>query len=484
MSLTREGESRSRLVELLDRTPQVAVRRLVTDPLSPNPLITDVTFDSRRVTLGSAFFCVRGDHDDGHDFASGAVRAGAAAIVVDHELAQLGHVAQVVVDGTRKAMAYLSSTFFDNPSHSMTVVGITGTNGKTTTAHIVSSALEFLGSRTGTIGTLSGAHTTPEAPDLQRRLAEFKHDGCTSIAMEVSSHALALDRVLGSRFRIAIFTNLGGDHRDLHGTTERYFAAKARLFEPDLSECGVVNIDDVHGRLLMHASSIPMFAFSLADASDLEFASFEHSFTWRGERVRVQLGGRFNVMNSLAAATALEVIGYAPADIVRAVSATTPVPGRFEQIVAGQDFLVVVDYAHTPEALREVLSSARGAAAGNRVIVVFGCGGDRDREKRPLMGRVAAMSCDSVVVTSDNPRSEDPLTIINDIIGGVPAEYRTSTVVEPDRHQAIAVALRAAGPGDVVVIAGKGHETTQTIQSTVSPFDDRIVARALLESMS
>ncbi len=475
--------SRDRLSNLLARAPQVVAHRVVGGPSGTDPVITDVVLDSRRVTPGSLFFCVRGEHNDGHEFAAEAVAAGAVAIVVDHELSHIGPTAQVVVDNTRAAMAHLSSAFFGQPSRDLTVVGITGTNGKTTTAHIMACALEFLGSRTGTIGTLSGSHTTPEAPDLQRRLSAFRQDGYTSVVMEVSSHALALDRVLGTRFRVAVFTNLGRDHLDLHDTVERYFAAKARLFEADLSDHGVVNVDDVHGRLLTDVASIPLSTFSLADISDLDFGAFSHSYTWRGQRVRVELGGQFNVMNSLAAATALEVLGYAPEAIARAVSTTSMVPGRFEPVDAGQDFVVVVDYAHTPDALREVLISARAVALDNRVIVVFGCGGDRDREKRPLMGLAAATSADHVVVTSDNPRSEDPLAIINDIIEGVPAEYRTRTVVEPDRHNAIAAALRAAGPGDVVVIAGKGHETTQTVQTTVSAFDDRLVARTLLETM-
>jgi UDP-N-acetylmuramoyl-L-alanyl-D-glutamate--2,6-diaminopimelate ligase len=476
--------ARQRLAETLARARQVAVQRLVGAGPTYDPIITDITFDSRRVTPGALFCCVRGDHSDGHQFAAAAVNDGAVAIVVDHELSVPADTVQIVVDDTRRAMAFLSAAYFGEPSNDMTVVGITGTNGKTTTAHILSCALENLGSPTGTIGTLSGSHTTPEAPELQRRLAEFKANGCASVAMEVSSHALALDRVLGTRFRVAVFTNLGRDHLDLHGTLERYFAAKARLFEPDLSDRGVINVDDVHGRLLLDVASIPLTTFSLNDASDIEIGAFHHAYTWHGERVRVQLGGRFNVMNSLAAATTLDVLGYTAADIASGLAATTLVPGRFEPVDAGQDFVVVVDYAHTPDALTEVLAGARSAANENRVIVVFGCGGDRDREKRPLMGLAAATSADQLIVTSDNPRSEDPAEIINDIIQGVPADYRTRAVVEPDRQRAIAAALRAAGPGDVVVIAGKGHETTQTIHSTVSPFDDRIVARTLLETMS
>ena len=475
--------SRRLLSDILKQAPEVRGRLVAATP-EDDPTITDITFDSRQVTAGSLFCCVRGDHVDGHRFAATAVAAGASAVVVDHALDGIVGATQIVVDDTRRAMAYLANSLFGSPSRDITVVGITGTNGKTTTAHILSCALEFLGKPTGTIGTLSGPHTTPEAPDLQRRLAEFKAQGCVAVAMEVSSHALALDRVLGTRFRVGVFTNLGRDHLDLHGTTERYFAAKARLFESDLTEHGVINVDDVHGRLLMHSASIPVSGFSIDEASDLIVGGFEHSFTWRGHAAHVRLGGHFNVLNSLAAATVLDVLGYDAPDIVAALGATTSVPGRFEPVDAGQDFVVVVDYAHTPDALREVLTSARVVADGHRVIVVFGCGGDRDHEKRPMMGLAAVTLADQVVVTSDNPRSEAPLAIINDVLGGVPAEYRSRAAVEPDRLEAIAVALRAAGPGDVVVIAGKGHETTQTIEHTVLPFDDRAVTRSLLENMS
>ncbi|MCU1393017.1 MAG: murE [Ilumatobacteraceae bacterium] len=480
--MTADADGRSvRLSAILDAT-RTATGRIVGDG---DPLVTGVVFDSRAVVEGSMFFCLRGEHRDGHDFALTAVADGAVVLVVDHEVAigaPVGRpVVQLVVADTRVAMGPISAAFHGHPSDSLDIIGITGTNGKTTTAHIVASALTALGRRTGVIGTLSGAHTTPEAPELQGRLAAFRDEGCSAVAMEVSSHALALDRVGGTRFRVGIFTNLGRDHLDLHGTQERYFAAKARLFEPDLTEVGVVNVDDVHGRLLADAASIPIVRCSNDDASDIEVGPFELSYTWRGEHLRIGLGGRFNVANSLAAATALAEIGHTPAAICAAIATTPPVRGRFEPVDAGQDFVVVIDYAHTPDALTEVLAAAREIAGTKRVLVVFGCGGDRDREKRPEMGRAAAESADVIVVTSDNPRSEDPSAIINDIIGGVPADYRGRIAVESDRHQAIEVALRSAGSGDVVVIAGKGHETTQTFAATVTPFDDREVARTLLE---
>ncbi|MEO6124629.1 MAG: UDP-N-acetylmuramoyl-L-alanyl-D-glutamate--2,6-diaminopimelate ligase [Ilumatobacteraceae bacterium] len=459
---------------------RAGVERLAVDS---DPLVRDITFDSRQVAPGTLFCCLRGERRDGHEFAADAVASGAVAVLVDHVMALEG-VVQVVVDDTRVAMAELAASLFGHPSARLDVIGITGTNGKTTTAHILASALEALGSPTGVIGTLSGTHTTPEAPDLQRRLAGFLADGKRTVAMEVSSHALALDRVVGTHFRIGVFTNLGHDHLDLHGTQERYFAAKARLFEPDLTTHGVVNIDDVHGQLLADAHPIPMTTFSANDISDVIVGAFDHEYTWRGQRIRVGLGGRFNVMNSLAAATTLAVLGHEPAAISSALAMTTSVPGRFERIDAGQSFAVIVDYAHTPDALEQVLAAGRVVAGSNRVVVVFGCGGDRDHDKRPEMGRAAAQGADSVVITSDNPRSEDPAAIINDAIRGVPENYRGRIAVEPDRFQAIALALRTAGPGDVVIIAGKGHETTQTFHGTVASFDDRVVARELLENVS
>jgi UDP-N-acetylmuramoyl-L-alanyl-D-glutamate--2,6-diaminopimelate ligase len=347
----------------------------------------------------------------------------------------------------------------------------------------MASVLTAAGMSTGVIGTLTGKHTTPESPDLQARLAEYVSEGKQAVVMEVSSHALSLHRVAGCHFAISVFTNLGRDHLDLHGTVERYFAAKAALFDAALSERGVSNIDDMHGRLLVDAATIPMVGFSAADLIDLEVSPTSHSYTWRGQRVEVAIGGAFNAMNSLAAATAAAELGVPLPVIAAGLAAVESVPGRFESVRAGQPFDVIVDFAHTPDGLREALGAARDAARGGRVIAVFGCGGDRDREKRPEMGAVAAALADRVVVTSDNPRSEEPLEIINAIIGGVPADYRDRVVSEPDRRRAFAGAFQVATAGDVVVIAGKGHETTQTIGDEVIPFDDRAVARELLEAL-
>jgi UDP-N-acetylmuramoyl-L-alanyl-D-glutamate--2,6-diaminopimelate ligase len=346
----------------------------------------------------------------------------------------------------------------------------------------MAAVLEAAGLPTGVIGTLTGKHTTPESPDLQAQLAAFVAEGRRAVAMEVSSHALALHRVAGCHFDLAVFTNLGRDHLDLHGTVERYFAAKAMLFDPSLSDRGIANVDDVHGRLLVDTASIPMTAFGEADMADLDVTPSSHSYTWRGQRIEVGIGGAFNAMNSLAAATAGALLDIPLAVIAQGLAGAGSVPGRFEAVRAGQSFDVIVDFAHTPDGLREALGAARSVAGDGRVIVVFGCGGDRDREKRPEMGAVAATMADEVIVTSDNPRSEDPQEIINAIIQGVPGDYRDRIVSEPDRRRAFAAAFQVASAGDLVLIAGKGHETSQTIGSQVVPFDDRAVARELLEA--
>ena len=363
----------------------------------------------------------------------------------------------------------------------MFTVGVTGTNGKTTTVHLLQAVLQAAGRTTEVIGTLTGARTTPEAPDLQRKFAELRDAGVAAVAMEVSSHALAQHRVLGTRFAAGVFTNLSRDHLDFHHDMSAYFQAKARLFEPDLTDRGVVNLDDPQGRLLLDAKRIPTVGFSLDDASDLELGTTGSSFVWRGEPIHLPLVGDFNVSNALAAATAAEVSGVSPADVAAGLAAAGAVPGRFEVLDEGQPFLTVVDYAHTPDGLTHALASARLLAGANRVLLVFGAGGDRDRSKRPEMGEAASRGADVVIITTDNPRSEDPMAIIDAVRSGVVAASDTLVVsVEPDRREAIGIAVAQARPGDVVLIAGKGHETTQTIGPRVLPFDDREVARTAL----
>jgi UDP-N-acetylmuramoyl-L-alanyl-D-glutamate--2,6-diaminopimelate ligase len=450
-----------------------------------------VDFDSRGVRPGSLFCCLRGAQSDGHDFAHHAVTDGAAALVVDHHLDL--DVAQVVVPDTRAAMGLLAAAFFDFPCRSLTMVGVTGTNGKTTTTAMIASILDQAGRPAKVIGTLTGTHTTPESSDLQSQLAEFVASGTKAVAMEVSSHALELQRVVGCHFDVAVFTNLGRDHLDLHGTPEQYFAAKAKLFRPALSDLAVVNVDDPHGRLLMDVGEVDTEGFGAANITDVQVTATQHSYVWRGQRIAVPIGGGFNVMNSLAAATATARLGIDPPTIARGLAIVPAVPGRFEAIVAGQQFAVIVDYAHTPDGLEQAIGAARqiavagagvaGAGVEGAVLVVFGCGGDRDRDKRPLMGAVAARLADHVVITSDNPRSEDPMAIINATFEGVPGDYRGRVVMEPDRRRAIEIAVHRAGSGDVVLIAGKGHELTQTVGDQQIAFDDRAVARLALESI-
>ncbi len=448
--------------------------------VGPDVVAAGITHDSRHVGPGTLFCCVPGASNDGHTFAAAAVRAGAVALLVDHHLDL--DVPQLVVPDVRAAMPYLASAIYDNPSRSLAVFGVTGTNGKTTTTWLLQSVLEHAGLPCGLLGTLSGAHTTPEAPAFQAQLAAFRDAGKKAAAVEVSSHALALHRVDATWFAVGVFTNLSRDHLDLHGTEDDYFAAKARLFEPERCAVAVINADDVRGRQLAAQVSVPVRLFSMHDAADIVLDARSATFTWHGQRIRLPLGGAFSVANGLAAATAALAYGIEPAVIAQGLAAATPVPGRFEPIDIGQPFGVIVDYAHTPDGLRVALDAARGVTR-NRLFVVFGCGGDRDATKRPLMGEMAKSRADFVILTSDNPRGESPAAIISDVVRGFPTGSTGNYVVELDRRAAIAAAFSMAGAGDVVVIAGKGHEATQTIGAEVRPFDDRVVARELLEAL-
>jgi UDP-N-acetylmuramoyl-L-alanyl-D-glutamate--2,6-diaminopimelate ligase len=466
-----------------------------------DPHVRAVVHDTRDVAPGSLFCCVRGARVDGHDLAGGAVAAGAVALLVDHTLPLA--VPQVVVPDVRRAVGPIAAAFWGNPSHELVVVGVTGTSGKTTVTHLLCPVLEASGlAPCAIIGTLSGARTTPEATDLQAMLAAQRDRGTSgagvgrgvgagrgAVAMEVSSHGLALHRVDGTRFAVAVFTNLSQDHLDFHHTMDEYFAAKAALFTAGFTDRAVVCSDDPRGRELLArlrapGSGVPATAYSLADAEQLALSPAGASFRWRGEPVELALAGRFNVTNAVAAAAAAEALGIEPGVVARGLSTATPAPGRFEAIDGGQLFTVLVDYAHKPDALDQALRAARELVAdGKRLLVVFGCGGDRDTAKRPLMGEVATRLADDVILTSDNPRSEDPLAIIDDIRAGIPSGAAATVAVEPDRRRAIERAVAGARPGDVVVIAGKGHETTQTIGDTVRRFDDREVARATLAAL-
>jgi UDP-N-acetylmuramoyl-L-alanyl-D-glutamate--2,6-diaminopimelate ligase len=452
--------------------------------------IREVAFDSREVPTGAIFFCVPGANIDGHGYARDAIRAGAVALVVERWLDL--DVPQVRVRSVRQAMGPMSSVVFDEPSRSLTVVGVTGTNGKTTVVHLLDAVLRAAGHRTGAIGTV-GAHvgaepitlsrTTPEGPDLVRLLARMRDDGITAVAMEVSSHALDLGRVGGVRFDAAVFTNLSQDHLDHHGTMERYFEAKASLFTEERTDRAVVNLDDRWGRLLLDVT-VPLTTYGLDPAADIRGEDVRAtreglSFRVDGREVRSPLRGAFNVSNTLATFAAARAIGLDDGPIVRGLASAEQVPGRMEPIEAGQDFLVVVDYAHTPDSIRTVLAAARPLATG-RVIVVFGCGGDRDRAKRSPMGAAATEGADLTVITTDNPRSEDPSEIIAEVERGA-AAGGGAFVVEPDRRAAIRRALREARSGDVVVVAGRGHEPVQEVGDRFVPFDDRAVVREELD---
>lgn len=438
--------------------------------------VTGVVHDSRQVSQGDLFCCVSGEVHDGHDFVPDALRRGAAALMVERAVST--DLAQIVVGDSRAAMAPAAAKFHGNPSHALDVIGVTGTNGKTTTVSLLSSILEHSGRRAAAIGTLTGRRTTPESPELQRLLRELVDSGHDVVAMEVSSHALAQHRVDAVRFRVAVFTNLSPEHLDFHGTMEEYFAVKARLFEPGRAEQMVVNLDDVHGRLLRDASGLPTAGYGLADAADIDIGPGGAAYTWRGRRVHLPLSGRFNIANALAASEVATLLGSDLGDIVEGLEAAGQVPGRFELVDEGQPFPVIVDYAHTPDGLEKLLEAAAELSRGGKVTVVFGCGGDRDRDKRPLMGEVAGRLADEVIVTNDNPRSEDPDEIIASITSGFAGDG--SLVIIPDRRRAIDHAIRGAGAGDAVVIAGKGHETAQELSDRTVAFDDREVARRCL----
>lgn len=443
--------------------------------------VVDLSHDSRQIGLGWAFACVVGERSDGHDFAAAAVEAGATLLLVERVLPL--DVAQLVVTDVRRAMGPAAAAVHGHPAERLMLVGVTGTNGKTTTTAMLGSILGAAGRTVRTQGTLSGARTTPEAPDLQRQLAHDVADGVDAVVMEVSSHAMVFHRVAGTRFDVVVFTNLGRDHLDLHESMEAYFRAKAALFDPSLADAGVTNLDDPSGRLIADAAQIPITGYSIADAADVVVGVDHHSFEWRAQRVTVPVGGHFNVMNSLAALSAAEMLAI-PADVAaRGLATCSVVPGRFETVSdpARDAISVVVDYAHTPDGLEALLDSTRRMLRGGRLIVVFGCAGDRDPDKRAPMGAVGAALADVAIITSDNPRREDPASIIDDVLAGVAPADRATTRTDVDRRAAIAVAIDLATPGDIVVIAGKGHETTQTVGDDVRPFDDRVVARELLD---
>lgn len=460
--------------------------------------ISGLAYRSDRVSEGDAFFCIVGLTTDGHSYAQDAIDRGARVLIVERKvyLADATDVTEVVVSDSRKAMAYAASRFYDRPSESFALVGVTGTNGKTTTTYLVEHIARVAGKRTGVIGTVGtqigdvhekSEHTTPESPDLQKTFARMRDAGCDVVAMEVSSHALDLVRTWGTRFAVTAFTNLTQDHLDYHHTFDAYFEAKALLFSRDYPARRVINVGDKWGSELLRRCSAagdaiittgfdasaqihPVEVSYAATHTDvvLDVRGSRYSFTY-------PLAGRFNVENIMTAFGIGLQLGIPAEVIVKALRDVKSVPGRLERVKVPADggVSVFVDYAHTPDALTKAISSVK-ALSERRTLVVFGCGGNRDATKRPIMGR-AALAADYAVVTSDNPRHEDPLAIIDDIVAGMD-EGADNYEVEPDRRRAIARAIELACPGDCVLVAGKGHEDYQLVGDEVLSFDDRVVA--------
>ena len=464
--------------------------------------ITGIAYDSRRVQPGNVFVALKGQHADGTVFARQAIERGAIAVVSEDPAPGNVQTTWTVVHDARRALALLAVEFFGNPSASFQVVGITGTNGKTTTAYLLASIFDAAGIRCGVLGTVGyriglevreATHTTPESPEVQSLLREMVDRGCGACAMEVSSHALSLGRVDGMTFAAGVFTNLTRDHLDFHADMEAYFQAKRRLFEMLPRDApSLINLDDPRAASLIEIAGRPV-TYAVSRQADitpgpLSFSLQGLTFDVRTPRgtlhVTSTLVGRPNVYNILAAVSTATALGISFDAIEKGIAALEGVPGRF-QVVSGakDDVTVVVDYAHTDDALRNLLETARPLAAG-RLITVFGCGGDRDRTKRPLMGAVAGRLSDLIVITSDNPRGEDPLKIIEEIQRGITVDTRRDTaqrmLTYVDRHDAIRKAIELARPGDVVLIAGKGHEKYQIIGGDVRPFDDVAVAREAL----
>ncbi len=494
-------------MELAELAAEVVDARIVGDP---SVGVTGLAYDNRKAGPGTLYFCVVGETRDGHEFAAGVVEAGAVALVVERELAV--EVPQVVVADARAAMAPLAARFYGAPTSELRVVGVTGTNGKTTTAFLLREILEAAGIQTGLLGTVKQVvggreeeveRTTPEAIDLQRTFRRMLEAGDEACAMEVSSHAMALHRADAIRWRVAVFTNLTQDHLDFHADMEDYFSAKRLLFEAEPGTA-IVNIDDEYGVRLAEEFDCVTFSAEGAEADyiarnvSFDAAGAEFTVVRRpmgrksthisgnrpidGEvRVRMGLPGHFNVANALAALAAAAALGVEAETAAAGLARAARVPGRFEPVDEGQGFAVLVDYAHTPDSLENVLRAARRLTAG-RLIAVFGAGGDRDRDKRPKMGRAGAELSDLAVVTSDNPRSERPEAIVEEVVAG--AAGGVEVEVEVDRRAAIALALARAEPGDTVVIAGKGHEQGQEFEGGRKiPFDDREVAREELRKL-
>ena len=469
--------------------------------------VCHITADSRTVQEGSLFICLVGATVDGHSFVEKAVQDGAVAVVVSKPVTVPDHVAVIYVEDTRQALQAAVPFFYDYPASKMRMIGVTGTNGKTTTTHIIAHLLRSQGYTVGVIGTVHILiddqsypihNTTPDVADLQQILQQMVDAGVTHCIMEVSSHALALGRTAGVEYDTAVFTNLTQDHLDFHKTFDNYLAAKAKLFKQVSASYqvkegkgAVINVDDAYGQSIVDVTTSPMITYSTEgkgsmNASDLTVTAKSSQFTLnydgKSYPISTKIAGMFNVYNTLAAVGATLYEGLSMEEIVKGLATFTAVPGRFELIEEGQDFAVVVDYAHTPDGLENILQTAKKIVE-NRILVVFGCGGDRDATKRPIMGRIAAQFGDRVFVTSDNPRTEDPVRIVKDVEVGVREGLHDDVTYEVivDRREAIHKAIAEATTGDVVIIAGKGHEDYQILKDETIHFDDREVAREALK---
>ncbi len=455
--------------------------------------ISYITSDSRDIRENSVFVCIKGKNFDGHDAAGEALGKGALYAVTERDL---GIKNQIVVENTREALSLMCGNFFGNPAKKLKLIGITGTNGKTTTSFLIKNMLEKMGHKTGLLGTVKNmagekefpsSLTTPESFQLHELFSEMVKEGCEYCVMEVSSQALAQERVAGLDFDAAVFTNLTQDHLDYHGTFENYAEAKSKLFSQ--AKLCILNLDDEYAMSMMRNSGGRMVTYSVNhDESDYTAKyirykndGIEYELVTMGyiERVKVKIPGEFTVYNSMAAAVTLIELGFDFSQVLYALSLSEGVKGRIEVVPADTDYTVIIDYAHSPDGLENIISSLRKIAK-RRIITVFGCGGDRDRTKRPIMGAIAAKLSDVIVVTSDNPRSEDPNAIIDDILEGIKGS-KTKKIVEPDRTKAIAAALKEAKTDDIVLLAGKGHETYQILSTGKIHYDEREIVKGLLE---
>lgn len=470
--------------------------------------IKEVAYDSRQVTPGSIFVAIKGFKMDGHEYIKDAVANKAEAVIIENSQYRSDDYAWIQVENSRKALADASNAVYGYPSRKLNLIGVTGTNGKTTTANLITYILEDAGNTVGLMGTIHNRigkeiipvhHTTPEASDLQKMLLSFADKGAGYCVMEVSSHALDLERVRGSEYDIAVFTNLTQDHLDYHSSMEEYLRAKGKLFsglgknaKKDRRKFAIVNMDDNYANELLDWCRVPVITYGINKPADVmaknvkvtaQGVTYILQYTDKEIPVSLKMTGQFNVYNTLAAIAVGLVEGIQIEKIIKSIEKVKGIPGRFEKIDAGQEFTVIVDYSHTPDSLEKCLKTAREFVEG-KIITVFGCGGDRDKRKRPIMGSAAGKYSDYSIVTSDNPRSEDPKDIIEDIIPGIEKTAGSEKYcVRVDRREAIYHALDMAGNGDVIIIAGKGHEDYQIIGNKVHSFDDRQVAKEALHDL-